>query len=264
MFGRLAPSSRAARSFYEDLRTREDDRDVEEDAGLNVDEENLRQHFNDFDAEGLAGTDSRITVDSAYGGTKTHGPLQNRGRREPSSSRWPAHDEDADNDVPASLLVEHNETERPHPALVHGQTRQPHQLPPPTAGPSSARSRAQWEAAATHQRLHDDDSHDRPTAPQPRPLAAGNIPGGPKENALWRWVNTSNLDRFMRDVYDYYEGGGMWCILNSNALWLLSVPLPPFCHVEDLLTIRQQANTLCGCATDISRTMYRLRRMASQ
>lgn len=43
----------------------------------------------------------------------------------------------------------------------------------------------------------------------------------PREKALWRWVNTSNLDSFMRDVYDYFEGGGLWCILCANALWLL-------------------------------------------
>jgi autophagy-related protein 9 len=53
------------------------------------------------------------------------------------------------------------------------------------------------------------------------PVARGSIASNPREKALWRWVNTSNLDSFMRDVYDYYEGGGLWCILCANALWLL-------------------------------------------
>ncbi|KAK7428660.1 autophagy protein atg9 [Neonectria magnoliae] len=52
-------------------------------------------------------------------------------------------------------------------------------------------------------------------------MMRGIMSGGPREKALWRWVNTSNLDSFMRDVYDYYEGGGLWCILCANALWLL-------------------------------------------
>lgn len=224
MLSRFATPNRGTRSFYEDLRARDDGDDLDEEAGLNVDEENLRHHFHDSDAEGLAATDSRITVDSVYGGARGHGAPRARGRREPSSAKWPTHDEDADNDVPASLLVEDNEIGRPRPGPPHGQSRPPApQQPAPIAGPSSARSRAQWEAAASQQRLHGESSQDRPSASQPRSLTTGMIPGGPREKALWKWVNTSNLDSFMRDVYDYYEGGGLWCILCANALWLLSV-----------------------------------------
>lgn len=224
MFGRAGPS-RGARSFYDELRARDENADVEDEAGLNVDEDNLRQHFNELDADGLAGTDSRMTVDSAYGGPKGIAVAQPRGRREPQSAKWQLHDDDADNDVPASLLVEHNEAERPHPAPIHEQPRHSRRPLLPAGAPSPGRSHAQWEAATTQQRLHADDSYGQPGAPRPMSLTTGMIPGGSREKALWRWVNTSNLDSFMRDVYDYYEGGGLWCILCSNALWLLSVQL---------------------------------------
>lgn len=228
LFGRLAPSSRDTRSFYEELRAHDDDDDADADleagTALNVDEENLREQFNDFDAEGFTASDSRITVGSAAYGVSQLGKAtrQHHGRREPSSG-WPVHDDDADNDVPASLLVEPNEAEavrapRRERTSRHSQPRHPH-----AAGSSSGRSQAQWEAATTQQRLHQDDSNGRPSALHPRSLMAGIVPGGRREKSLWRWVNTSNLDSFMRDVYDYYEGGGLICILCSNALWLLSV-----------------------------------------
>ncbi|KND93043.1 Autophagy-like protein 9 [Tolypocladium ophioglossoides CBS 100239] len=238
LFGRLAPSSRGTRSFYEELRAHDDDDgDLEAGTALNVDEENLRQQFNEFDAEGLTAGDSRVTVDSAAYGVSQLGKAtrQHHGRRE-ASSGWPVHDEDADNDVPASLLVEPNEAEpvRAPPrerASRHSQPRPPH-----AAGGSSVRSQAQWEAATTQQRLHQDDSSARPSTSHPRSLMEGVVPGGRREKALWRWVNTSNLDSFMRDVYDYYEGGGLMCILCSNALWLLRETL----FVAVLLTFLSQ------------------------
>lgn len=250
MLGRLG-ASRGTRSFYEELRAR-DDGEVEDEAGLNVDEENLRQQFNELDAEGIPGVDSRITVDSVYGGPRGDGGSHGRGRREPSSSKWPLYDDEADNDVPASLLVEHNEGERPQPAQTPEQPRHPRQPPLPHGAAASARSRAQWETATAQQRLHDDNQNGRPSVP-PRPgaLARGMISGGPREKALWRWVNTSNLDSFMRDVYDYYDGGGLWCILFSNALWLLSVLLLFFSNPNGRLTSRQR-DAVRGSATHFS------------
>lgn len=220
IFSRLAPGTR---SFYEELRARDDDEDVEQQAGAtNLDEENLRHNFNEFDTEGLTAADSRITIDSAAYPAKDnrilHGAGPSRGRQGPSH-HWPVDDE-ADNDVPASLLMEVNEAEPLKPiATQHArQSRPRHQA---GARPSSARSRAQWEAATLQQRLHDDDINAPIPSSQPRSLLMGTSSGGPKQKAMWRWVNTSNLDSFMRDVYDYYEGGGLWCILCTNALWLL-------------------------------------------
>lgn len=41
------------------------------------------------------------------------------------------------------------------------------------------------------------------------------------KKAEWRWANVSNLDNFIRDVYDYYHGYGIWAILLERFLHLL-------------------------------------------
>lgn len=206
------------------MRSQEDDEYADDQPGL--DEENLEHNLNDFDTEGLAVEDSRMTVDSAafdtkdnsHGARRAGGPSRNSGRPAP---KWPATDEDVDNDVPASLLVEANEAENHPPASAKRARQYPNPRTQAAAGPSSANVQAQWDAATTQQRLHRDDPLGLPFVSQPRGLITTASAGSPREKALWRWVNTSNLDSFMRDVYDYYEGGGLLCILCANALWLL-------------------------------------------
>ncbi|OAA54510.1 autophagy protein [Niveomyces insectorum RCEF 264] len=43
------------------------------------------------------------------------------------------------------------------------------------------------------------------------------------DRAMWRWVNVSNLDNFIRDVYDYYRDCGLRCILLERFLHLVNV-----------------------------------------
>jgi autophagy-related protein 9 len=43
----------------------------------------------------------------------------------------------------------------------------------------------------------------------------------PKDKAMWRWANVENLDNFLKEVYVYYLGNGIWCILLSRTLNLL-------------------------------------------
>ncbi|KAG6844926.1 hypothetical protein H0H87_002410 [Tephrocybe sp. NHM501043] len=43
------------------------------------------------------------------------------------------------------------------------------------------------------------------------------------EKALWNWVNVYNLDAFLQEVYNYYEGKGMYSIALSRGLNLLTV-----------------------------------------
>ncbi|KAK5995799.1 Autophagy-related protein 9 [Cladobotryum mycophilum] len=222
VFGRLTASSRDTRSFYEELRTRDDDH-VDEEAGLNLDEDNLRQHFHELDPESLVAGDSRITVDSAiYGGRSQveRVPRHPDGRHE-AAPRWQHLDDDADNDVPESLLVEANGAV-PLLNATTGRAARKNRLQTGSArGAPSTQARGQWDNTAAHPQPPEAVSRGHTSTAQPRSIMSGTITGGRREKALWRWVNTTNLDSFMRDVYDYYEGGGIWCILCSNALWLL-------------------------------------------
>lgn len=213
--GRLAPAHRDAPSFYEELRNRDHDRDDDIEAALNVDEENFRHGLNEFDSEDIAVADSRTTL-----GSTTFGPRGHQGRT--ALSTWKPHDDDIDNDVPASLLVEHNDGIPLSPQTKHEPRRtSQRQRQHRAAGPSTAQNRPQWDAASAHQPLHNDTTYHTRLRPHARSLMAGHGSGGPRERALWRWVNVSNLDGFMKDVYDYFEGGGFACILLANALRLL-------------------------------------------
>lgn len=218
IFGRLAASPQSTRSFYEQLRSRDEEaeEDIEHQAGLNIDDENLRQHLDELDAGNLG--NSRLSVASAVPGAEQR---NTNDRPRSPVPRWKAHDEDMDNDVPASLLVEHHSHEPAAPPRSPGTShRTQHRSHRPVAASPSTGRRAQWEAAAAQQPLHG-TGQGRPADAQPRSLLSGKSPAGAKEKAMWRWVNTSNIDSFMRDIYDYFEGGGLWCILTSNALWLL-------------------------------------------
>lgn len=218
MFSRLVPTARG-RSFYEELRDQDDA--YQDHAGL-LDEENLNHNFQDYDlenAEGLGVDDSHAALGrrTAGSGGQTGGRTRRTG-----GLAWPMHDEDGDNDVPASLLVEHNEDTVGTP----GQQRRKHGGHR-TAVPGPSRARAQWETTQEQQRLH----HDDPFAPSgrhkdaPSSFVTGVISGSAKKKAEWRWANVSNLDNFIKDVYDYYLGCGIWCVLLERVLHLLFVIL---------------------------------------
>lgn len=220
LFSRDTVPGRVTKSFYEELRgaSREDE-DIENNAGADLDENNWNQHFLDQDLDGLAIEDSRTTAD----GTAN---LVRQAKKTPQnrpavSNHWhgSGREDEGDNDVPASLLVEANEAEQ------IGKSTHRKQLPatsrrhkPP--GQPSRQSQAQWERAQSQQRLY----HELPLrSPGAKPSTAlgGVVSGSPREQALWRWINVSNLDFFMRDVYEYYLGSGFWCILCERALHLV-------------------------------------------
>lgn len=295
IFSRFNPTAgRSGRSFYEDLRSGEggghnepdaEGYDVEERAGLAVDEENLNEQFHDYDlehADGLGIDASRVTIESAAPGTIAGGaatsaaaaaaassaaragkpPAASRGRRShrnTSHSRWG--DDDGDNDdVPGSLLVEpQGHGTDPFPPMLKAtplrsnpsdrRSRGPGGAIP---GPATKKNRAQWEAIQKQQRLHGnemsgtDGSSRRGYGEPPGPVSgriaavAGSQPGHALlsyfftsggghqkstayDRAMWRWVNVSNLDNFIRDVYDYYRDSGIRYILLARLLHLVYV-----------------------------------------
>ncbi|KAF6811158.1 autophagy protein Apg9 [Colletotrichum plurivorum] len=228
IFSRIAPLAKGSRPSYEYSRgARGGNLDIEDQAGLDVDEENLREQFQDYDldhVQGLAADDSRATLDINPDLPKT--PDDSTGRTKRTSvrrdlgTRWLGHEEDGDNDVPASLLVEHHglETDARRASRVKQQTAPYRQSPIP--GPSSPRAHAQWESTQAQHKLHPADTA-RASQAQSRQLARGLASGNEKEKALWRWVNVSNLDFFIQDVYFYYRGSGFWCIVCGRILHLL-------------------------------------------
>lgn len=180
-------------------------------------------------------------------------------RRNVSRPRWaiPGADDDGDNDdVPGSLLVEaHGADQAPLPPLMktaplrsnvpkHGVGR-PSRGAGAVPGAATKRSRALWDAAQNQQRLHRDEpgGADRFGANDARAggvqaaaadvagpgnallayfRATGGRRGGNQQDiAMWRWVNVTNLDNFIRDVYDYHRACGLRCILVERLLHLV-------------------------------------------
>lgn len=223
LFSRLVPN-KDDRPFYQQLR---DDHTLEDRAASDLDEENLAHNFQNDDldhAERLSLEDSRLSTRSPVesAGRPRGGAPLNGGPH--SESRWLLNDDDGDNDVPASLLVEGPEEGASKHAPLPSSPR--HTRRPGSSGrPNRRRIQAQWEAAQAQQRLHPDDAydsttgHNRTSLPTKRPGFAAS----PKDKAMFRWANVSNLDVFIRDVYDYYLGAGLWCIVLDRALHLLYV-----------------------------------------
>jgi autophagy-related protein 9 len=234
LLSRLLPSNPTGRSIYDDLRAHDEafESDLEEQAGLAIDEENLRFHDDELgNAEAFNGEESRITTGSTAFLTgqqqnRTQGAGErSRGKPQGRRSKWIAQsprllEEDGDDDVPASLLIEGDDTPDPsapfQPRIRHAKPQKRESAIP---GPSNRETRAHWEAAQAQQKLHQDDENP-PTGPQRVRQNIGPFSGTPREKAMWRWINITNLDNFMKEVYDYYTGSGLWCITLERALSL--------------------------------------------
>lgn len=235
LISRLLPTNPNTRSIYEDLRAREDasDSDIEERAGMALDEENLRFQGADLDsADVFDGDDSRLTTASTDFLTAKHN-LRSGGKSKANrtTSTWLPQsprllEEDGDDDVPASLLIEDNRG--PGPQRSPRSRAQKHNSRSyAVPGPSTRETRAQWEAAQAQQRLHPDDKIPNSNTPRPVKQKAGILTGSPRDRAMWTWLNVTNLDDFMRQVYDYFLGAGIYCILLESVLGLLYVLQDP-------------------------------------
>jgi autophagy-related protein 9 len=234
LLSRFLPSNPTGRSIYDDLQAHDEasESDLEEQAGLAIDEENLGFHDDELgNADAFNGEDSRITTASTAFLTgqqqnQTHGTGNgSRGKPQGRRSKWIAQsprllEEDGDDDVPASLLIEGDDMPGPstpsQPRIRQAKTQR---REPAIPGPSSRETRAHWEAAQAQQKLHQDDENP-PTEPRPIRQNIGPFSGTPREKAMWRWINITNLDNFMKEVYDYYTGSGLWCITLERALTL--------------------------------------------
>lgn len=121
---------------------------------------------------------------------------------------------DDDEDVPASLLLDPGK---------RGISRAAAGKQPDA---KLAKAEAQWQAMQEQQRLHMSQAPrstrpgsrpSRVTAPHTQPARAD-----PRNEAMWMYTNAGNLDSFLLEVYQYYTGHGVWSILLSRILGLLS------------------------------------------
>ncbi|KAI9788221.1 MAG: autophagy protein atg9 [Peltula sp. TS41687] len=244
LISRLLPPRTGSPSVYEALREHDQSSeasDVEERAGMMLDEENLGQRFEDLEldqAEVERLSDShqhRTTAESSallgenLKQRRNQSWRQQRGTGEAlSRPRWMdpspgSHAaEEGDDEVPQSLLIEGGEGPSATGAVgEHGPGQQADISSVP--GPSTPETRVHWETTKRHQTLYTDS----PRVDGPK-RAGSQVKKGlllidPKERAMWRWANVENLDNFLKDVYDYFLGNGIWCILLSRALNLLTL-----------------------------------------
>jgi autophagy-related protein 9 len=186
---------------------------------MDIDEENFGARFEAQDLNELLeeASSSHVTTESRAMSpeARRHAPpgINTAARqpawRQPATVRTAPLDDD--DDVPQSLLLEGGLDPPPNPN---------HGLPPPVPGPSTRHTRAQWETTRQQQMLHADDRRSGPA----RGWGAGRggqFTADPKEKALWLWVNQTDLDTYMREVYEYYVGCGIYSMLLRRTLSLL-------------------------------------------
>lgn len=205
-----------------------------------VDEENLGDHYADHELEDAMAmtSDTQSTHSSPF-----HQRSPNTKRnRESGSSRWkrrtsprPTEVDEGDDEVPASLLIEGDPDGMamplpppppPPPMARHNRGDETHA---PIPGPSTPKLRQKWKATSERQPLYRNTSSSSPPPPPPNPPPqVWNIKQrsalalvDPKEKAMWRWANVENLDNFLKEIYVYYLGNGIWCIVLSRLLNIL-------------------------------------------
>ena len=227
-------------SVYETIRQHDagsEYSDVEERAGLVI--EDQQEQYSDRELEDAladAQDSDRASPDTALLNQAQSGkaseerasPSGTR-RRKSSRPRWMAQEsplgyelDDHDEDVPQSLLVEgHDEDLKsrllPPPPRFHNRSDRRRT---PSPGPSSRPMEARWNERGVHQQP--------PPSESGHPLGRwfnGQHPGlanvDPKKKAMWRWANVEDLDNFLKDVYVYFLGNGIWSILLTRVLNLL-------------------------------------------
>ncbi|KAE8144331.1 autophagy-related protein 9 [Aspergillus avenaceus] len=231
-------------SVYETLRQNDADSnasDVEERAGLTLEDDQTDQ----FSARELEAAMADAERDSMPSPTPSEPFLSQRAPRRISDEdhtnvgsrrhrhgrpHWmnkssPRHDfDDGDDDVPPSLLVEGHQDDDdmksrlPPPPPPHRNLDQEHT---PVPGPSSRDYRDRWQSAREQLPLHNNHRGQRPSVIWS--LGHPNLATvDPKEKAMWLWANVENLDNFLKDVYTYFLGNGIWSILLNRALSLLT------------------------------------------
>ena len=224
ILSRLLPSG--SPSIYEAIRAEEEDDsrsiDVEAEAGTALDEENLGHRNLRLDPELVDAMENELGVEQSPTSvrSKSSSSQERPERFRQLSSRAQEIDE-ANDDVPASLLIEVDQPARPsskQPSSFRQQSAG-NTAPVPTQGRVTVATRARWKATQQQQRLYQDPNVLPAYAGRPgRPHKQNTLLAHPREKAMWRWANVQNLDNFLQEVYQYYLGKGICSILLRAAL----------------------------------------------
>jgi len=119
---------------------------------------------------------------------------------------------DEDDDVPESLILDDNKKG----ASSRGSSR-------PTGQDTKARAEAQWKAAQERQRLHAEPSTRAVSrGHRSSTKAAQPVQADPHVDAMWLYTSAANLDAFLLEVYQYYVEHGVWSILLSRIISLVT------------------------------------------
>ncbi|KAJ9603586.1 autophagy protein atg9 [Cladophialophora chaetospira] len=230
---RLMSSNNPSASIYEQLREQDEDSeglDIEETAGMAADAANRRDSFNDqalneFNPQPLRRGGRNDAPAPARGQGLSQIPRKDKSRTQNRSRRHVRHSklldvEEADDDVPASLLIDHHAQDIDADSIT---------LPPPPssmpdgllgqddAGPST---RSQPRRRPTSQSTSGPPSRTKPI----NGIIGGDLASAdPKEKAMFRWVNVVDLDNFLLEVYTYYLYHGFWSTLLMRCFNLLNV-----------------------------------------
>lgn len=221
ILSRFLPPSAAEPSIYETLAQPDDtsdQSDLEERAGISLDNENFDAGFHDDDL-GDTSPDvavSRMAASERERVSRRERHLKGTNSRVKAPPPRRSNLDELDDEVPQSLLIEDGPSGPPV-----SSARQTQALPPPVPGPTSHGIQARWQTVQEQQRLYQDTLSRQA---QPRMQQRYGQPMSmmdPKERALWMWANVENLDNFLQDVYDYFVGNGIWSIYLSRVLNLL-------------------------------------------
>ena len=220
VISRFLPPDTGSPSIYETLRQEDessDHSDVEQRAGMAIDEENLREEFRDSElGDTVADTAASLQRFSSRTESKATRKLAKPDPQYPLPSSNMADTAEEDDEVPPSLLIEDNEG-----PVSPFRDQLPGPSFPPTPGPASKATKAKWRKAQEQQRLHTEAPRSRDEFTKQARAIPGLAIASPRERAIWRWANVEDLDNFLRDVYEYFLGNGIWCILLSRLLNLL-------------------------------------------
>ncbi|SZF03737.1 unnamed protein product [Blumeria hordei] len=235
LISRVLDTNITSRSIYEALSQHEEGSpsDVEMNVGFNIDEENLGlQNHELADVDIFNEDDSHVAVESTGFLSQQDNPLQkldedtrtghvNRSKWDQQIPRLQT--EDGDDDVPASLLIEGHDIPGPRTPKTTRKS-QPKSFQKALPKPGILNGKSTVPLNDTYSQLNPqffDRNNIRNPLKSPRITAA--FLRNSREKALWRWANVTNLDNFIREVYDYYTGSGIQCILLESFLNLFQV-----------------------------------------